>query len=343
MACSLLFSLSFFGTAQAGVLSTLSSILGTPKETPLVPEAKQSADVSDLLRPTSLSQMDEKATSSQDTFSENFSSDGAAASVTSGPLRLSTEDEIFIPESDLISSYTVREGDTLEAIAKMFKVSVNTIMWANSLSSKKIKAGEDLVILPVSGVIYTIKKGDTLKNIAKKYKGDAQDIAFFNGITLDTVLTVGDTVIIPDGEMVDTTAKTSTGKTISQVTKKIVSGLPTYDGYFIRPIIGGRRTTGLHGHNAVDLAAKSGTQIMAAAAGKVIVSKQNGAWNGGYGNYVVISHPNGTQTLYAHNSSNLVSVGDMVQQGQVIALMGSTGKSTGSHVHFEIHGAKNPF
>jgi len=69
----------------------------------------------------------------------------------------------------------------------------------------------------------------------------------------------------------------------------------------------------------------------------------NGGWNGGYGNYIVITHPNGTQTLYAHNSENVVSVGEKVIKGQLIGFIGSTGKSTGSHLHFEIRGAKNPF
>jgi murein DD-endopeptidase MepM/ murein hydrolase activator NlpD len=90
---------------------------------------------------------------------------------------------------------------------------------------------------------------------------------------------------------------------------------PSYPGYYMRPIIGGRKSQGIHGHNGVDLAAPVGTPIYAAAGGSVIVSIANGGWNGGYGNYVVISHPNGTQTLYAHNSANLVSVGDKVSRG----------------------------
>jgi murein DD-endopeptidase MepM/ murein hydrolase activator NlpD len=85
-----------------------------------------------------------------------------------------------------------------------------------------------------------------------------------------------------------------------------------------------------------------GTPIRASAAGTVIVSK-TGGWHGGYGNYVIISHSNGTQTLYAHTQKNFVSVGDSVEQGQLIARVGNTGNSTGPHVHFEIRGAKNPF
>ncbi|MCK5059525.1 MAG: M23 family metallopeptidase, partial [Candidatus Pacebacteria bacterium] len=116
---------------------------------------------------------------------------------------------------------------------------------------------------------------------------------------------------------------------------------PNYDGYYIKPV-NGRKSQGLHGYNAVDIAAPYGTPIVAAASGVVIISRATG-WNGGYGGYVVISHNNGTQTLYAHMSSDIVSVGDVVQQGQVIGYVGSTGRSTGPHLHIEVRGARNPF
>ena len=110
----------------------------------------------------------------------------------------------------------------------------------------------------------------------------------------------------------------------------------------MRPIIGGIKTQGIHGHNGVDLASAYGSNIMASASGKVIIAR-SGGWNGGYGSYVVISHSNGTQTLYGHLSEVDVLPGDDVEQGQVIGKMGSTGKSTGTHLHFEIRGARNPF
>ncbi len=110
----------------------------------------------------------------------------------------------------------------------------------------------------------------------------------------------------------------------------------------MRPIIGGVKTQGIHGHNGVDLASSLNTPIMAAAAGKVIIAKQGG-WNGGYGSYVVISHPNGMQTLYAHMNSVAASVGQSVSQGSVIGYMGNTGDSSGVHLHFEVRGGVNPF
>ena len=116
-------------------------------------------------------------------------------------------------------------------------------------------------------------------------------------------------------------------------------------GYYERPVTTCIKTQGIHGHNAVDLAASNhqiGEPIRAAADGQVIVSRDSG-WNGGYGEYIVIKHANGTQTLYGHLNATDVNVGDSVTQGEVIGAMGSTGDSTGPHLHFEIRGARNPF
>lgn len=240
-----------------------------------------------------------------------------------------------LPGSDQISVYVVHEGDTLSAIAKMFGVSVNTIVWANDLNAKaSLQAGQVLVILPVSGVQHTVKAGETIKSIAAKYHADASDISRFNGLE-GADITVGQTLIIPNGEEVPVTP-----------TKPVVDTkpgeTPNYIGYYRRPIDGGVKTQGIHGRNAVDLAAPIGTPLYAAAAGTVIISKTSG-YNGGYANYIVIAHPNGTQTLYAHNSDNVVKVGEAVTQGQLIGHVGMTGNATGPHVHFEIRGAKNPF
>jgi murein DD-endopeptidase MepM/ murein hydrolase activator NlpD len=195
--------------------------------------------------------------------------------------------------------------------------------------------------LPITGLRHEIKKGDTVNGIAKKYKGDVSDILAYNGISPEGDLTIGDVIFIPDGELV----VAETNYTINSVTKKreklYGTNAPAYTGYYLRPISGGRKTQGLHGYNGVDLAAPTGTAIVAAADGVVILNRTG--WGGGYGNHIAIAHDNGTQTLYAHNSKNLVTVGEHVNQGQTIALIGSTGRSTGPHVHFEVRGAKNPF
>lgn len=242
-----------------------------------------------------------------------------------------------------ISRYMVRKGDSLSSIAKMFGVSVNTIIWANDVSAKTMKEGQILVILPISGTIHTVSKGDTIKSIAKKYKADVGEITQFNDLSSDSVLAVGDQIIIPDGEGSSSVSAPTTQKIKTSGSHKNPyrggSG-PNYAGYYIRPLTGGVRTQGLHGYNAVDIGTPVGTPILAAASGQVIISRSSG-WNGGYGNYIVLSHYNGTQTLYGHLSKTFVSSGDIVVQGQVIGLSGNTGDSTGPHLHYEVRGAYN--
>lgn len=247
------------------------------------------------------------------------------------------------PGSDQISIYVVRKGDTLPAVAKMFGVTTNTIRWANDLSGNSITPGQRLVILPISGVQHVVKSGDTLQSIARKYKGDLEEILQYNNLSANAKLAVGDVIVVPDGD--GTAVQTSSVKASTNgivKTNVAVSTNPIYDGYYMRPITGGIKTQGIHGHNGVDLASAFGSNIMAAATGEVIIARDSG-WNGGYGSYIVIKHDNGTQTLYAHLSSVNVSVGQDVVQGQVIGHMGSTGKSTGTHLHFEVRGARNPF
>lgn len=241
-----------------------------------------------------------------------------------------------------ISLYLVREGDSLSEIAEMFGVSVNTILWANEIKdASTIQPGDTLLILPVSGVQYTVKRGGTLSDVAKLFDADVTEIALFNGIDASAPLAAGTELIIPGGNLVaKTTQKTAaTGKSGATPPSK---PLPELTGYYGNPVPGARLTQGLHGTNGVDLGAPKGTPVYASASGTVIVAKGGGGYNGGYGNYIVISHDNGTQTLYAHLSSLSVSSGE-VAKGDLIGAVGNTGRSTGFHLHFEVRGAKNPF
>lgn len=248
-----------------------------------------------------------------------------------------------LENSTQISLYVVREGDTLSQIASMFNVTTNTIIWANGLPRNPVlKADQRLIILPISGIKYTVKKGDTIRGIVLRHKSDLDEVLLYNDLTLSSVLSVGDTIIIPDAEPASTPVSKAIAKKSTDSNAVYNANGPYYPGYYIRPIDNGYKSQGLHGYNAVDLAAPAGTAIHAAADGTVIRSVFGG-WHGGYGNYVIISHDNNSQTLYAHTLKNFVSVGDYVKQGQLIAKVGSTGKSTGPHVHFEIRGAKNPF
>jgi murein DD-endopeptidase MepM/ murein hydrolase activator NlpD len=276
-----------------------------------------------------------------------------------GPIGTELEVSNNSYKDDTIVLYTIKKGDSLSKIAKMFDISENTIRWANNLKKGETpKEGEKILILPVSGVSYVVKKGDNIKSIAKKFNADPEEVGIFNGLEIDSKLAYGETIIIPNGEVIEPkTTKKTTGtksKIANVVTSskyyKAIAG-PTalilgFDGndlggYFIRPVKGGVRTQGLHGKNAVDIGASSGTSIYSAATGTVLVAK-TGGYNGGYGNYVIISHPNGTQTVYAHMKEVYVTSGQNVSQGEQIGTMGSTGLSTGPHLHFEVRGAKNP-
>jgi murein DD-endopeptidase MepM/ murein hydrolase activator NlpD len=262
--------------------------------------------------------------------------DDVALLAETGPEGTLADIEDSESSNNQISLYVVRKGDTLSGIAKMFDVSTNTVLWANDLkSAKDIHPGDQLVILPISGVRHTVKKGETIAKIVKLYKGDMEEVLAYNGWDAKHTVAVGDVVIVPHGVE---SAPVRVGGTAPL---RGGSG-PEIAGYFMRPLIGGRKTQGLHGYNGIDFGAPVGSVVMASANGTVTVARGYG-YNGGYGQYVVISHPNGTQTVYAHLSSVVVSQGQSVVQGQVIGYSGNTGKSTGAHLHFEIRGARNPF
>jgi murein DD-endopeptidase MepM/ murein hydrolase activator NlpD len=250
--------------------------------------------------------------------------------------------EIEKKKNDQISIYQVKEGDTISQIANMFDVSVNTIRWANNLD-RAIAPGDQLVILPISGIKHKVKSGGTITDIAKLYKADAREIALFNGISIDTALTAGQEIIVPNVDLEIEEPKKKSSKNVASSKGSSTSSGSSSSSWLIRPISGGYRSQGIHGYNAVDLAAPVGTPIYAAASGTAIIAKGDGGWNGGYGSYVVIKHSNGAQTLYAHMNTVAIKQGQSVSQGAQIGTVGNTGRSTGAHIHFEVRGAKNPF
>ena len=271
---------------------------------------------------------------------------GTALLPIAGPSGVSDGKDLPDPTLDQTSVYVVRNGDSISQIADMFGVSTDTILWANDMKKgDKLSTGDVLFILPVSGLKHTVTKGQTLQSIAKLYKADINDIIQSNDITLDTKLAVGDTLIIPNASKSEESDKPIPAKNLGA---SIAKDKMYYDshpiqnlaGYFIDPVPGYRKSQGIHDNNAVDLAIGKGTQILAAAEGRVTLARTG--YNGGFGSLVIISHPNGTETLYAHQSKIAVSTGDQVYQGQVIGYVGSTGHSTGPHLHFEVHGARNP-
>ena len=159
-------------------------------------------------------------------------------------------------------------------------------------------------------------------------------------------MAVGQSIVIPYAEESQPATGSGTKLKVAPFEPILdnICRLPSYPGYYMRPVSGGYISQDLHGHNAIDFAVPIGTPIVASAGGTVIISRINGGRNGGYGNYVVISQNNGTQTLYAHMQSRTVVVaGEQVTQGETIGYVGMTGMTTGPHVHFEVRGAENPF
>lgn len=278
----------------------------------------------------------------------NIQTSGGRALLAYGGPSGTTADVVGTAQSDKISVYVVRPGDTLSEIADMFGVSVNTIIWANNLSGPSdVHPGDTLIILPISGIEHTVVSGDTLKSLAAKFGADATEIAQYNGLDPAAPLAVGSTLIIPGGEFNSPVPSPKPARrpgTKGGPNEPYLGGSgPAQPGYYSNPAPGAPVTQGVHGWNAVDFGAARGTPIHAAADGRVIIARANGGWNGGYGNYVVITHANGTQTLYAHMSRVAAYAGEDVSAGQVIGYVGSTGMSTGAHLHFEVRGAANPF
>ncbi len=229
-------------------------------------------------------------------------------------------------------TYTVGPGDNVCSIADQFGISVDTILWNNGDLEDNpdyLALGDVLTVLPVSGVYHTVVKGDTLESIAAEYKANVQDIAAYEGnyLTEPVTLSVGQKLIVPGG------SKPYTVRHVVAWSGQLPAGARRGSGVFGWPMSGFISQRYFDAHQAVDIAAPQGTPIKAADSGYVALVGRNDT---GYGRYVLIDHGNGFQTLYAHFSMIFVEVGQSVGKGQVIGQCGSTGKSTGPHVHFEI-------
>lgn len=251
-----------------------------------------------------------------------------------------------VASPDQVSVYVVRKGDTVSAVADMFGVSSATVLSANDLKKgQKLVEGDVLVILPISGVEHTVTKGQTLKGLANLYKISAEDIAEYNGLTTESKLAMGDSLFIPGADILEEAKKPASNlATAAKNDANYYANNPikSASGYFINPLPTGRKTQGLHGtgKRGIDIGAPTGSPIYASASGTVLIAKTG--WSGGYGNMVIVQHPNGTRTLYAHMSKLGTSTGAKVTQGEIIGYVGSTGRSTGPHLHFEVFNAKNP-
>jgi murein DD-endopeptidase MepM/ murein hydrolase activator NlpD len=236
---------------------------------------------------------------------------------------------------DGIKEYKVEEGDTVASIAKKFGIDEDTIRWQNNLSRDKIKIGQTLQILPVSGMAHKVAKGDTVYSIAKKYDSSPQAIVDFpfNSFSNDETfeLAIGQIVIVPDGVK---PKEAVTSPRIRQITPD--AGVVVASGQFVWPTQGTISQNFAWYHPGTDIANRGLPNVLAADSGKVTYA---GCLTYGYGCHVRIDHNNGYTTLYAHLSQIYVKVGQSIARGSSLGKMGSTGRSTGPHLHFEV--AKN--
>lgn len=242
------------------------------------------------------------------------------------------------PRSEVIN-YKIENGDTLSSIANKFGVSSDTVKWANDITNiNAIKPGETLKVLPITGVSHTVKSGDTLESVAKKYSANEQAIVDFpfNDVPDDFKLKVGQVLMVPDGSPPEVAVPKAKPKPqyLAQGPTSAAFQAP-FGAQFIWPTGGGITQYYAWYHPGIDIANRVAPGVAASDGGIVVVA----GWpdNMGYGNRVVIDHGNGYRSLYAHLSNIYVSVGETISRGQLIGQMGSTGRSTGTHLHLEIH------
>lgn len=249
-----------------------------------------------------------------------------------------TSPEAFTSARSTITKYTVQTGDNLGSIAKKFNLQNTTLIWANNLSPKGyLQPNQVLLIPPIDGVIYTVKRGDTLGGIVKKLDGDLNKAIAYNKLAGAYDISIGQTLIVPDGKPLISAPSIQQPKIakIKDIITKPNVGSPNVGvAGLIWPTVT-RRLSQYFGwkHTGIDIDGNFGDPIWASADGVVSRVKY---LNYDYGFHIIIDHPNGTQTLYAHLQKIYVTQGQSVTKGQSLGEMGSTGRSTGSHLHFEV-------
>ncbi|HLF28697.1 MAG TPA: M23 family metallopeptidase [Anaerolineae bacterium] len=239
--------------------------------------------------------------------------------------------------------YHVQSGDTVQGIAAAFGLKPETLMWANPEIEDLpdlLRIGQEVVILPIDGVYHEVKAGDTLASIVAKYSVDIEAITGaaneWNGLQPpDFTISAGMKLIVAGG------AKPYVPKVVTAYNGPIPSGARG-TGRFQWPVIGSITQDYWYGHRALDIAAPTGAGVYVADGGFVTFV----GWTDiGYGNLIRIDHGNGFATWYAHLNGFNVVLGQAVRRGDLIGYVGSTGRSSGPHLHFEIRtsdGLLNP-
>ena len=231
-----------------------------------------------------------------------------------------------------ITTYTVKQGDTVYDIAQRYEISGESILWANGKLEDNpdlLSVGQELVILPVSGILHVVEEGDSLASIAARYRVDMASIADFPGNDFSETyeLAVGQRLTVPGG------TKPYVPRLVFAFKGPVPSGAKKGTGTFGWPTTGLITQKFWSRHRGIDIGSRDGTPVYAADSGYVALARWSDV---GYGRMVIIDHGNGFQTLYAHFGVYYVEEGQSVAKGEKIGLMGNTGNSTGPHLHFEI-------
>lgn len=243
----------------------------------------------------------------------------------SDPNRIVAGQKLVIREGEA-RVHIVQKGETLTSIAKLYGLSVRDLLALNDIPNPDLlSVGQRIVVSPKVQRTHVVMAGDTLWAIARRYEVSVEAIQAANGLTDPRRLQIGQSLVIP-----------AIGGGDDGVAAPAVARVTTQRLSLAWPVRG--RLTSTFGprwgrmHYGIDIAAPVGTPVYAAATGQVTYA----GWAGTYGRLIVIDHGNGVETRYAHNSQIFVRVGDEVQPGQRIALVGNTGNSTGPHLHFEV-------
>jgi len=227
------------------------------------------------------------------------------------------------------SVYRVKSGDMVGILAENFGITQDTIISVNNIrQTRTIHPGDYFRIPNIPGIIYTVREdGETIEKITKEYEVSAEKCAFVNETDISKALTAGTTLFIPDAELDWVTRQEINGDLFKRPIKAWYY-ISSYFGWRNSPFTGQRSY-----HSGIDMACSTGTSIYAALAGTVTTA----GWSDTYGNYVIVRHHSGYKTLYAHMSKINVSVGQYVTTSSIIGKVGSTGLSTGPHLHFTVY------
>lgn len=285
--------------------------------------AKMSGTASEADSMDALAELDELAII--DSLAEtDADSDGlAAAEVLSQDARSSEGLELCY------FTYRVQKGDMIGFIADKFNVTQDTIISVNNIhQSRLIQIGQILKIPSMPGIVYTVKKnGETANSIAEKFEVSVEKLARVNHLQENQNLVAGQTLFAPDALLDWVTRQEINGDLFHKPVRSRYY-LSSYYGWRSSPFSGKRSY-----HSGVDMACPHGTPVYAALGGTVT----SVGYNNVYGNYIIVTHHSGYKTLYGHLSKQLVTRGKWVDTNSRIGLVGSTGLSTGPHLHFTVY------